>query len=74
MGKEALFGWSFCSKTPFFTVYIAERQIISIRQAHERPEELVEDIRDFLGKAGPAYGVVKGRNGYADGTEGEPLG
>ena len=46
----------------------------SIRQAHERPKELVEDIRDFFGKGGPVYGVVKGRDGYADGIEGNSAG
>ncbi|EGO03311.1 hypothetical protein SERLA73DRAFT_174750 [Serpula lacrymans var. lacrymans S7.3] len=33
--------------------------------AHERPDELVGDVRKMFGKGGPAYGVVPGRAGYA---------
>ena len=32
--------------------------------AHEKPEELVADVRKMFGKGGPAYGVVEGRKGY----------
>ncbi|KAF5372858.1 hypothetical protein D9758_001447 [Tetrapyrgos nigripes] len=36
--------------------------------AHEKPDELVEDLRNMFGrgkgKPGPAYGVVSGRNGF----------
>jgi hypothetical protein len=32
--------------------------------AHERPEELVSDIRQMFGRGGPAYGVVSGKPGY----------
>ncbi|KIK60538.1 hypothetical protein GYMLUDRAFT_43851 [Collybiopsis luxurians FD-317 M1] len=32
--------------------------------AHERPEELVGDVRKMFGKNGPAYGVVPGKDGY----------
>ncbi len=32
--------------------------------AHEKPEELVADLRKMFGRGGPAYGVVKGREGY----------
>ena len=32
--------------------------------AHERPEELVGDVRKMFGKKGPAYGVVPGKDGY----------
>ncbi|KAF9266802.1 alpha/beta-hydrolase [Marasmius fiardii PR-910] len=32
--------------------------------AHEKPEELVEDLRKMFGKNGPAFGVVPGKNGY----------
>ena len=35
--------------------------------AHEKPEELVEDVRRMFGRGGGAFGVVKGRNGYAPG-------
>lgn len=33
--------------------------------AHEKPQELVGDLRKMFGKGGPAFGVVKGSNGYA---------
>ena len=33
--------------------------------AHEQPESLAEDVRRMFGKGGPAFGVVKGKNGYA---------
>ncbi|KAF9468675.1 Alpha/Beta hydrolase protein [Collybia nuda] len=33
--------------------------------AHEKPQELVGDLRKMFGKGGAAFGVVKGRNGYA---------
>ncbi|KAJ7062222.1 Alpha/Beta hydrolase protein [Mycena amicta] len=32
--------------------------------AWERPEELVEDLREMFGKGGRAFGVVPGKNGY----------
>jgi hypothetical protein len=32
--------------------------------AHERPEELVRDLRRMFGKGGPCYGVVPGKTGY----------
>ncbi|RXW18152.1 hypothetical protein EST38_g7707 [Candolleomyces aberdarensis] len=32
--------------------------------AHERPEELVSDLRRMFGKGGPCYGVVPGKTGY----------
>lgn len=33
--------------------------------AHEKPKELVGDLREMFGKGRGAFGVVKGRNGYA---------
>jgi hypothetical protein len=33
--------------------------------AHEKPQELVGDLRKMFGKDGPAYGVVSGKVGYA---------
>ena len=33
--------------------------------AHEKPHELVGDLRKMFGKGGPAYGVVTGKAGYA---------
>ncbi len=32
--------------------------------AHERPQELVEDVRKMFGRGGPAFGVVPGKTGY----------
>ena len=33
--------------------------------AHEKPEELVCDIRKMFATGGPAFGVVSGGTGYA---------
>jgi hypothetical protein len=32
--------------------------------AYERPDKLVEDVREMFGKGGGAFGVVQGRSGY----------
>ncbi|KAK0468866.1 Alpha/Beta hydrolase protein [Armillaria novae-zelandiae] len=32
--------------------------------AHEKPQELVDDMRKMFGKGGPAFGVVTGQTGY----------
>ncbi|KAK0481259.1 Alpha/Beta hydrolase protein [Armillaria novae-zelandiae] len=32
--------------------------------AHEKPQELVHDLRKMFGKDGPAFGVVPGKSGY----------
>lgn len=32
--------------------------------AHEKPNELAEDVRQMFAKGGPAYGVVGGKSGY----------
>lgn len=32
--------------------------------AHEKPQDLVEDLHKMFGKGGPAYNVVKGKDGY----------
>ena len=32
--------------------------------AHEKPVELVSDLRSMFGRKGPAYGVVNGKDGY----------
>jgi hypothetical protein len=32
--------------------------------AHEVPDLLVNDLREFWGKGGPAFGVVPGQSGY----------
>ena len=33
--------------------------------SHEKPQELVGDLRKMFGKDGPAFGVVPGKVGYA---------
>jgi pimeloyl-ACP methyl ester carboxylesterase len=33
--------------------------------AHEKPEELADDLRKMFGRGGGAYGVVSGKTGYA---------
>lgn len=33
--------------------------------AYEKPHELVDDLRQMFGKAGPAFDVVSGKSGYA---------
>lgn len=35
--------------------------------AWERPDAIIADLREMFGKNGGAYGVVKGKNGYAAG-------
>lgn len=32
--------------------------------AHERPEELAQDLKEMYGKGGSAFGVVNGRDGF----------
>ncbi|KAE9396271.1 alpha/beta-hydrolase [Gymnopus androsaceus JB14] len=45
-------------------VFEAEHPIGGHFAAHERPEELVGDLRKMFGKHGAAFGVVRGKNGY----------
>jgi hypothetical protein len=33
--------------------------------SHEKPELLVQDVRNMFGKKGPAFGIVPGKTGYA---------
>lgn len=33
--------------------------------AHEKPNELANDVRKMFAKGGPVYGVVPGKDGYA---------
>jgi hypothetical protein len=33
--------------------------------AHEKPQELVGDLRKMFGEDGPAFGAVSGKLGYA---------
>lgn len=35
--------------------------------AHEKPELLVRDVRNMFGRGGGAFGVIAGKNGYANG-------
>lgn len=32
--------------------------------AYERPDDLVDDLREMFGKSGPCFAVVKGQSGY----------
>jgi hypothetical protein len=32
---------------------------------HEKPEELVNDLRKMFGKGGSAFGIIEGKDGYA---------
>jgi hypothetical protein len=32
--------------------------------AYERPDDLVDDLREMFGKLGPCFAVVKGKSGY----------
>ncbi|KAA1474380.1 alpha/beta-hydrolase [Dentipellis sp. KUC8613] len=45
-------------------VFDAEHESGGHFAAHEKPEELVGDLRKMFGKGGPAFGVVLGKNGY----------
>ena len=48
-------------------VFESERDSGGHFAAHEKPEELVEDVRRMFGRGGGAFGVVTGRDGYAPG-------
>ncbi|THU96132.1 alpha/beta-hydrolase [Dendrothele bispora CBS 962.96] len=45
-------------------VYINEHTGGGHFAAHEKPELLVGDLRKMLGRKGPVYGIVPGKNGY----------
>ncbi|CAA7271338.1 unnamed protein product [Cyclocybe aegerita] len=47
-----------------YTVFEKEHESGGHFAAHEKPVELVTDLRNMFGKNGPAYGVVKDRKGY----------
>ena len=46
-------------------VFESEHQNGGHFAAHEKPEELVEDVRRMFGRGGGAFGVVTGKDGYA---------
>lgn len=46
-------------------VFMSEHESGGHFAAFEKPDELVQDLHKFLGKGGPAHGVVEGSNGYA---------
>ena len=50
-------------KTPNL-VFESEHESGGHFAAHEKPEALVGDLRKMFGKGGPAFGVVKEKNGY----------
>lgn len=46
-------------------VFMSEHEHGGHFAAYEKPDELVQDLFKFLGKGGPAHGVVEGSNGYS---------
>ncbi|KLO06966.1 alpha/beta-hydrolase [Schizopora paradoxa] len=46
-------------------VFMSEHENGGHFAAYEKPDELVRDLHKFLGKGGPAHGVVDGNNGYS---------
>ena len=48
-----------------YLVFESEHQKGGHFAAHEKPEELVGDVRRMFGRGGGAFGVVKGKDGYA---------
>ncbi|KAF8890006.1 Alpha/Beta hydrolase protein [Gymnopilus junonius] len=51
------------SKTRY-RVFEAEHATGGHLAAHEKPEELVPDLRKMFGRGGQAYGVIEGKTGY----------
>ncbi|KIM43413.1 hypothetical protein M413DRAFT_444239 [Hebeloma cylindrosporum] len=47
-----------------YLVFEAEHDSGGHFAAHEKPAELVADLKKMFGKGGPAYGVIEGRKGY----------
>ncbi|KJA16951.1 hypothetical protein HYPSUDRAFT_192655 [Hypholoma sublateritium FD-334 SS-4] len=47
-----------------YTVFQSQHDSGGHFAAHEKPEELVSDLRKMFGKGGPAFGVVKDSPGY----------
>ncbi|KAK0446994.1 Alpha/Beta hydrolase protein [Desarmillaria tabescens] len=45
-------------------VFVSEHTGGGHFMAHEKPQELVDDVRKMFGKGGPAFGVVPGKTGY----------
>ncbi|PPR05383.1 hypothetical protein CVT24_007997 [Panaeolus cyanescens] len=50
-------------------VFLADHESGGHFAAHERPNELVDDLRKMFGKGGPAFKAVRGKIGY-DGLQG----
>ena len=50
-----------------YWVLVSEHESGGHFAAHEKPEELVGDLRRMFGRSGGAFGVVKGKDGYAPG-------
>ncbi|KAH9480609.1 Putative epoxide hydrolase [Psilocybe cubensis] len=47
-----------------YRVFEAEHDSGGHFAAHEKPDELVADLRKMFGRGGPAYAVVEGKTGY----------
>ncbi|KAK0488142.1 Alpha/Beta hydrolase protein [Armillaria luteobubalina] len=52
------------SRTSKHIVFESEHASGGHFAAHEKPQELVNDLRKMFGKGGPAFGVVPGKTGY----------
>ena len=48
-----------------YLVLVSEHERGGHFPAHEKPEELVGDLRRMFGRGGGAFGVVNGKEGYA---------
>ena len=48
-----------------YLVFESEHESGGHFPAHEKPEKLVGDLRRMFGRSGGAFGVVKGKYGYA---------
>ena len=48
-----------------YVVFESEHESGGHFAAHEKPEELVEDVRRMFGRGGGAFGIVNGKDGYA---------
>ena len=55
------------ARTAGEVVFQREHEMGGHFAAWERPREIVADLRSMFGKDGGAYGVVEGRDGYAEG-------
>ncbi|KAK0475985.1 Alpha/Beta hydrolase protein [Armillaria luteobubalina] len=62
--KEATSSPRFWIRANAYVVFESEHTSGGHFAAHEKPHELVDDLRKMFGKGGPVYGVVPGKTGY----------